>query len=265
MKLQALFFLLSSSVFNVSAVDIQRNWYDPYPYVEGDADSGPFAAITVNVGDTLIFNWTSGNHDVWIHPSGSCAQTNRIPVGAVTGSSYTFKAEDVGDMLFTCDVPVPEHAYTNHCKSGQKLPVVVENQVIATPAPTPAPTPALTSAPPTAAPTGAPTTVRGTKCVDSSLRLIQEWNMSEKWCVWAGKKEVRCQRIWIQSHCPVTCGACEQYECKDSLKKFFVPWNNEAGKMKKGCGWIGKQPETRCELFGGLMKTTCRETCGFCD
>jgi len=93
-------------------------------------------------------------------------------------------------------------------------------------------------------------------CIDSLARMSM--NGKSKGCSWVGKKEKRCSRGVIASHCPKTCGACAEYECADSKKKFVLP----NGKEKK-CGWIGrKDKEARC-LLPKVMET-CRDTCGFC-
>jgi len=93
-------------------------------------------------------------------------------------------------------------------------------------------------------------------CIDSLARM--SINGKSKGCNWVGKKEKRCSRGVIASHCPKTCGACAEYECADSKKKFVLP----NGKEKK-CGWIGrKDKEARC-LLPKVMET-CRDTCGFC-
>ncbi len=91
------FLLLSVRVW---AEDIDFNWrittYQPE---------------TAKVGDTITFNW-SGSHDVYIHPSGTCDEDGSIVVGMNTGSTFTFKEDDVGDVTFACQV-------SSHCDAGQ--------------------------------------------------------------------------------------------------------------------------------------------------
>ena len=57
------------------------------------------------------------NHDVWIHPTGTCNETGKIAVGALGGSpvTYAFTAADAGSTLtFACDTG-------NHCENGQRI------------------------------------------------------------------------------------------------------------------------------------------------
>jgi len=87
---------------------------------------------TAMVGDTIQFNW-AGEHNVYIHPSGSCDDTDSIEVGQESGATYTFTEDDAGqDIYFACQI-------TGHCSTGtfrfQILKVSVE------PAATPAPAP----------------------------------------------------------------------------------------------------------------------------
>ena len=73
--------------------------------------------MTATVGDTGVFEW-SFFHNVLIHPSGDCDKTSAISVRSSSGASYTFTAEDVGEMVFACDVG-------NHCEVGQIMTFTV--------------------------------------------------------------------------------------------------------------------------------------------
>lgn len=55
------------------------------------------------------------NHDVWIHPTGTCDETGKIALGALGGGpvTYEFTATDVGNTItFACDT-------ADHCEEGQ--------------------------------------------------------------------------------------------------------------------------------------------------
>ena len=82
-----------------------------------------YAPMTANVGDTVNFWWDPGqpavqghgDHDVQIHPSGSCDDTDAIYIGAdAAGTPYTFNEADVGEVTFACDM-----WSGGHCASGQ--------------------------------------------------------------------------------------------------------------------------------------------------
>mmetsp|Transcript_49100 Transcript_49100/g.95975 ORF Transcript_49100/g.95975 Transcript_49100/m.95975 type:complete len:179 (+) Transcript_49100:88-624(+) len=100
---------LLPSASAATAFDV--NWVIP----DGDA----LTPLSVTVGDTLTFTWT-GYHNVYIHPSGTCKETDRREVGSAedSGIAYEFTAEDLGTVTFACDVMV-------HCGEGQILVVTV--------------------------------------------------------------------------------------------------------------------------------------------
>ena len=132
-----------------------------------------------------------------------------------------------------------------------------------TPAPTPDPTPAPTPAP-TKAPVSGPTS---SGCIDSGVKFKRtgDAGVKKKSCKWVGKKpnrvSRRCAYKDIDSHCPVTCGTCDQFECVDSKKVFYL-WNNPDTFKEKDCTWVGLSTEIRCAHRG--VKSTCRKTCGYC-
>ena len=87
------------------------DWFIP----AGDS----FPPMTVNVGDTIIFNW-AGLHNVVIHPTGDCSEAGAISVGTQSGASYTFTDADVGDLEFVCDIGT-------HCEVGMRVTITVQN------------------------------------------------------------------------------------------------------------------------------------------
>jgi plastocyanin len=106
--------ILTVTVKDPSIVD----WFIP-------VGSASLPSKTAVVGDTITFQW-SGNHNVYIHPSGSCSETGKILVGTTSGAKYTFRNSDPANILFVCDV-------SNHCESGMKMTVVVTPNTLARP------------------------------------------------------------------------------------------------------------------------------------
>jgi hypothetical protein len=120
------------------------DWFLPY-------DPPSYDDITMYAKDTLTFNYT-GNHDVYIHPTGNCAKDDGIFVGAqfAGSASYTFKDSEIDTTVtFACD-------YLNHCTFGMNI-----NVLVLEPPPSAAPSqaPSVSTAPSTEttpAPTAAP-------------------------------------------------------------------------------------------------------------
>ena len=97
----------------VKAADAAIDWFIP----EGNS----LPSQTFTVGDTITFNWT-GIHNVLIHPTGTCDRNDAIdfdPPGTVSGAQYTFTEDDVGEIVFACDV-------SDHCADGMIMTVTVE-------------------------------------------------------------------------------------------------------------------------------------------
>ncbi|KAL7573374.1 hypothetical protein ACA910_006483 [Epithemia clementina (nom. ined.)] len=100
--------------------------------------------VTADVGERLVFNFQTGNHNVYLHPSGTCDQTNAQLIGTEGGgaTTYSIASTDVGkSLVFACHI-------SSHCESGQILTATVPSTGgPSAPAPTPAPTkaPSLTS------------------------------------------------------------------------------------------------------------------------
>jgi hypothetical protein len=75
------------------------------------------------VGGTATFTW-SGYHNVYMHPSGTCDEANAVLVGSTSPAAYTFTSDNVGDVIFACDVGT-------HCESGQIVTVTVSEAAVA--------------------------------------------------------------------------------------------------------------------------------------
>jgi len=74
-----------------------------------------------------------------------------------------------------------------------------------------------------------------------------------------------CEKAKIKSHCPLTCDACEEYECENSMAPMKIDGNSIS------CERIAriaiKKPDriaSECADSDDLY-TTCRDTCGFCS
>ncbi|KAL7600298.1 cucumber peeling cupredoxin-like [Lactuca sativa] len=106
---------------------------------------------TFRVGDVLLFNFTTGFHNVAEVSQvayGPCTTTNPISIATTGPARVTLNAP--GTHYYVCTVGT-------HCQIGQKLTINVSaGSTTPAPAPTPA-TPAPVS-PPTTTPTPAPTT-----------------------------------------------------------------------------------------------------------
>ena len=75
----------------------------------------PIPSMMASVGDTVIFQW-DGNHDVYIHPSGTCSTDNAFLVGDESGAWFTFTRP--GSYVFACDVG-------QHCEFGMIMTIEV--------------------------------------------------------------------------------------------------------------------------------------------
>ncbi|KAI3790286.1 hypothetical protein L2E82_03222 [Cichorium intybus] len=142
-------------------------------HVVGDAlgwtipPAGPSAyttwasAQTFSVGDVLLFNFTSGFHNVAEVSQaayGPCTTSN--PISIVTNGPARVTLNAPGTHYFICTVGT-------HCQIGQKLTINV-SAGSATPAPAPAPATPAPVSPPTAAPTPVPSTTTPTPRPTSS-------------------------------------------------------------------------------------------------
>jgi len=104
-------------------------------------------------------------------------------------------------------------------------------------------------------PTPAPdaTSPTSNACKDSELKMII--NNKGRTCKWAGKKNKRCKKKGVKSHCPKSCNSCSK-ACSDS-EKMFIAYGDEWK-----CIQIEDDPEYYCNIEG--VSSTCRETCEFC-
>ncbi|XP_008456869.2 cucumber peeling cupredoxin-like [Cucumis melo] len=109
---------------------------------------------TFLVGDTLFFNFTTGQHDVTeVTKAGldSCSGTN--PISAMRTGPASIKLSAAGTRHFICSIPT-------HCSFGQQLTVTVRSQSSSPPTTAPSPSP-KSSAP--VSPTPSPRTARPPK------------------------------------------------------------------------------------------------------
>eukprot|EP00536_Pseudo-nitzschia_multiseries_P002704 jgi/Psemu1/283905/fgenesh1_pg.36_\ len=128
-----------ATIANAQEVINVFRWVVPY--------NGP-KVFEANVGDTIIFRWAQGSHNVFIHPTMSCDLAGAIEVGQSPGTQYTFTQADAGtEMFFACDIGMGAH-----CFAGQSITVSVSDADITTDTVTP-----TTDVPTTESPTDAPT------------------------------------------------------------------------------------------------------------
>lgn len=108
------FLVLAQLAAAQKQIDVFR-WVVPY--------RGP-QEYQASVGDTMIFRWAQGFHNVYIHPTMNCTLDGRIEVGAQPGTTYIFNEADGSpegtDMFFSCDI-----GDGAHCRAGQFLTVKV--------------------------------------------------------------------------------------------------------------------------------------------
>jgi len=95
-------------------IDVFR-WVVPYDGIK---------EVEAEIGDTIVFRWAQGQHNVFIHPTMSCDLEGAVFVGAQAGTEYTFGPEDGSDegidMFFACDI-----GNGDHCRAGQSVTVKV--------------------------------------------------------------------------------------------------------------------------------------------
>lgn len=141
--------------------------------------------------------------------------------------------------------------------TGNLIPIVGSPTASPLAPPTSSPNTPQTAAPSgttTDTPTQSP--VSGS-CVDSSLKFLV--NGKFRTCGWVAQKNTskRCAKAQgrVESHCPSTCGVCEEYECSDASKRFKL-----TNGALKSCVWVARtNTSTRCAKTG--VSLTCRETC----
>lgn len=193
-------------------------------------------------------------------PRGSCNGELISPFGVCGGPSPTVAptfAPVASTLAPVASTPVPVTPTT--------APVAPTTAPVA---PTPAPV-VLTTAPvaptnpptasPTKRPTSAPTTNTNPKCSDSPLKMIVDDRA--RGCAWVARKRSRCQDEDFASHCPATCGVCEEFGCSDTFMDIKFRANGQLYTYE-WCGIVEDFPEFCNEVDG--FAETCRESCAFC-
>ncbi|GMJ15658.1 hypothetical protein HRI_005235000 [Hibiscus trionum] len=121
---------------------------------------------TFVVGDVLVFNFTTGQHNVAEVTEAAydaCSVAN--PISTLSTGPARITLNRTGDHYFVC-------AFPSHCSAGQKLSVEVRNGTRNSTAPTPRPSPTVPGAPsptPTSPATPPPATTAGAPTSASSL------------------------------------------------------------------------------------------------
>merc|ERR1712174_48994 len=69
------------------------------------------------VGDSVTFKYNVPNHNLYIHPSGSCSESGKTLVGEDSGDeTYVFTEADIPEVTFACDIT---NFGISHCDLGQ--------------------------------------------------------------------------------------------------------------------------------------------------
>lgn len=105
---------------------------------------------TFRVGDTLVFNFTTGQHDaVKVTKSAYDACNGASPLLTLMTGPATVTLNETGEQYYIC-------TFGTHCSLGQKVAINV-SRASSTTSPSPAPQPSRSGSPPTASPVPAPT------------------------------------------------------------------------------------------------------------
>ncbi|XP_077220597.1 early nodulin-like protein 11 [Tasmannia lanceolata] len=112
------------------------------------------ASQTFMVGDTLVFNFVTGTHDVTqVSRANYDACNGTSPISRITTGPASVVINSTGDHYYIC-------TFTGHCPAGQKVTINVTATAPSSPpvaAPTPTPSsPTVPSSPPVASPTPSP-------------------------------------------------------------------------------------------------------------
>jgi len=113
-------FISSLAVTAAEQTNHDIEWIIPSngkPYAPIGIDNGTGDDDVIVVGDTVTFTWP-GQHNVVIHPSGTCDDTDGAYLGSTSPLQYTFEKEGV--YTFSCDVGMG-----THCRLGQIINVTV--------------------------------------------------------------------------------------------------------------------------------------------
>lgn len=94
-------------------------------------------------------------------------------------------------------------------------------------------------------------------CEDTPLSFTVNGEVRD--CAWAAIKDtkLRCKEGTRQSVgklCPVTCGKCPKFACKDPQDSFIL-----RNGVEKNCKWARLNPLLRCDVDG--VASACRRTC----
>ncbi len=155
---------------------------------------------------------------------------------------YVASPSPTPTVLTSAPTPVPTPTPTLGPTPVPTFAPVIGPTPVPTRSPTPLPTPAPVPKPPTALKI----------CKDSGVKFLMR-NKKERHCRWVGnnpeKKERRCNFKNVASHCPKTCGKCDEFLCEDSAK----PWKLWFGR-RRTCEWVGRiesKIPRRCKKRGG--------------
>ncbi|XP_068343182.1 mavicyanin-like [Pyrus communis] len=135
--------------------------------VDSDTYSSWAAKHTFKVGDTLVFQFTTGRHDVTTLTKKAYDECNNTDIlGVLNQGPASYSLNETGDYYFICSFP-------GHCSEGQKLSIKVTASPAAPPSDSKAPAsqPTTTAPPPsdTKTPLSPPTTTAHPPSAASSL------------------------------------------------------------------------------------------------
>jgi hypothetical protein len=103
------------------------------------------------------------------------------------------------------------------------------------------------------------------ECADTDKRFVVNSKLKGG-CSWVRSNPgSRCNKRFVSSMCPATCGTCAYENCSDGGKRFLP--NNAEKKKKVSCSWIKRRPDKVkarwCNKIG--VSQICRNTCGHCS
>lgn len=105
---------------------------------------------TFTVGDTLVFNFANGQHDVAkVTKSDSDSCNGAKTISLLTNGPASVTLKETGQQYFIC-------TFGTHCSLGQKLSINVVKKASTTSPPVSAPQPSASSSPPKSSPVPAP-------------------------------------------------------------------------------------------------------------
>jgi hypothetical protein len=94
-------------------------------------------------------------------------------------------------------------------------------------------------------------------CSDSPLNVIQGGGVYG--CHWITDLAF-CEKQGVKSHCPVTCNACDEYACLDSVRGFI--YEGQEGR----CASLARLSTADLEMYCSYpeVSSTCRGSCDVC-